>query len=118
VKRHLLDAGDLDRDDATLVLDTAGQIDETVVELGERLGYVRLSARALAHSAEPGLLATLPPQVPVAIGGAPAAVAPPDGDGPAAPDPDAADPDAQATRVSALRLAVDAMLRHPQAADR
>ena len=97
--------------------DTAGQIDETVVELGERLGYVRLSARALARSAEPGLLATLPPQVPVAIGGAPAA-APTGTDGPAAPDPDAADPDAQVSRVSALRLTVDAMLRHPQAADR
>jgi hypothetical protein len=108
--------------------DTAGQVDETVVELGEHLGYVRLSARALARSAEPGLLATLPPQVAVAIGGAPAAVAlagsdgqvpsGADATGAATADPDAADPDAQVARVSALRLAVDAMLRHPQAAGR
>ena len=96
--------------------DTAAQVDETVVELGAHLGYVRVSARALARSAEPGLLATLPPQVPVAIGGAPAGPQPPRAADTA--DPAAGDPDAQVARVSALRLAIDAMLRHPQAADR
>jgi hypothetical protein len=93
--------------------DSATQVDETVVELGERLGYVRVSARALAHTPAPGLLATLPPQVPVAIGGAPAGTA---AQGPADPAP--IGPDEQVARVSALRLAVDAMLRHPQAAER
>ena len=98
-------------------------------------GYVRVAARALPHTAAPGLLATLPPQVPVAIGGsdraghdasAPHSVA----DGRPAPDQRAsagsdADeprrgtgtrrPRAQVARVSALRRAVDGMLRHPQA---
>ena len=50
--------------------DDRAAVDEMVVELGELLGYVRVSARALAHTGAPGLLATLPPQVPVAIGGA------------------------------------------------
>jgi len=97
--------------------DTATAVDETVVELGGRLGYVRVAARALAHTAAPGLLATLPPQVPVAIGGLPAS-APPDGAGPGRePDrePGDSDPDAQAARVTALRRAVDGLLRHPQA---
>ena len=85
--------------------DTALDVDETVVELGDRLGYVRVAARALAHTAAPGLLATLPPQVPVAIGGG--------GDGTPA---DPGDPAAQVVRVAALRAAVDAMLRHPHAA--
>ena len=30
MKRHLLEAADLDRDDATLVLDTAAQIDQAL----------------------------------------------------------------------------------------
>ncbi|MDT7593747.1 MAG: aspartate carbamoyltransferase catalytic subunit, partial [Pseudonocardiales bacterium] len=30
MKRHLLEAADLDRDDATLVLDTAAQIDSAL----------------------------------------------------------------------------------------
>src|SRR4051794_30619372 len=113
--------------------DTAAAVDETVVELGERLGYVRVAAHALTHTPPPGLLATLPPQVPVAIGGAAA------GPGPAAlpprvpvatagaaagPAPDAApgpaplgapDPDALVERVAAARRAVDVLLRHPQA---
>ena len=85
--------------------DTALDVDETIVELGDRLGYVRVAARALAHTAAPGLLATLPPQVPVAIGGG--------GDGAPA---DPGDPAAQVARIAALRAAVDAMLRHPHAA--
>jgi hypothetical protein len=95
--------------------DTAAEVDETVVELGERLGYVRVSARALAHTAAPGLLATLPPQVPVAIGGAPEGTS-----GPAdeAAEPPPVDRDAHVTRVRALRAGIDAMLRHPQSAGR
>jgi len=52
-----------------------------------------------------GLRATLPPQVPVAIGAAPA-------DPPGAPGPVRDD---HVAAVAALRAAVDAMLRHPQA---
>jgi hypothetical protein len=92
--------------------DTVAAVDETVVELGERLGYVRVAARALDHAAAPGLLATLPPQVPVAIGAA---------DGPRGPSsgtPDLEpDLDAQVARVRTLRAAVDGMLRHPHAAE-
>ena len=51
--------------------DDGPTVDETVVELGDLLGYVRVPARALDHTVTPGLLATLPPQVPIAIGGAP-----------------------------------------------
>ncbi len=86
---------------------TAGEVDEAVVELGDTLGYVRIPARELDGAGAPGLLATLPPQVPVAIGGTPAA------------DPGSAgtiDSD-HLPRVLALREAVDAMLRHPRAAD-
>lgn len=83
---------------------TAADVDEAVVELREALGYVRVPARELAVTAEPGLLATLPPQVPVAIGGA------------ATGDPEApAEPD-DVGRVTAVRAAVDLMLRHPRAA--
>jgi hypothetical protein len=96
--------------------DTPDGVDETIVELGDRLGYVRVSAHALARSAAPGLLATLPSQVPVAIGGPPE-------------DPDTSSPlGAEAgevtgrtdtadvvARVAALRTAVDLLLRHPQA---
>ena len=46
--------------------DTAAAVDETVVELGERLGFVRGGRPPPSpHTAAPGLLATLPPQVPV-----------------------------------------------------
>jgi hypothetical protein len=80
---------------------------DAVAELGTRLGYVRVPAAALlAGPPRPGLLATLPPQVPVAIGAAPA-------DRPGAPGP-VHDDDPVAT-VAALRASVDAMLRHPQA---
>jgi sugar phosphate isomerase/epimerase len=93
--------------------DTAAAVDETVVELGERLGYVRVAAHALTHTPTPGLLATLPPQVPVAIGGAPAAAGP---DTPTGPAPlGTPDPDALVERVTAARRAVDVLLRHPQA---
>jgi sugar phosphate isomerase/epimerase len=78
-------------------------VDEQIVELGDLLGYVRVSARALAHTAAPGLLATLPPQVPVALGGTEQG---------AGADLDVA---GHVARASALREAVDAMLRHPQA---
>jgi hypothetical protein len=94
--------------------DRPERVDETVVELGERLGYVRVPARTLATTGAPGLLATLPPQVPVAIGGAPAT-------GPDIADEQqgaehAGDLDHQVTRAVALRAAVDALLRHPHAA--
>jgi sugar phosphate isomerase/epimerase len=89
--------------DIVPVRDDRAAVDEMVVELGELLGYVRVSARALAHTAAPGLLATLPPQVPVALGGAePGAGADLDVPG-------------HIARAVALRDAVDAMLRHPQA---
>jgi hypothetical protein len=90
--------------------DTAATVDETVVELGDRLGYVRVPARALAATGiAPGLLATLPPQVPVAIGGMPGA-----------PDStvELGSPDEHVARVRTLREAVDALLRHPHAATR
>jgi hypothetical protein len=83
--------------------DDRATVDEQVVELGDLLGYVRVSARALADTAAPGLLATLPPQVPVALGGT---------------EPGAGtelDVAGHIARASALREAVDAMLRHPQA---
>ena len=48
---------------------TADRVDELVVELGPALGYVRVPAAELADGGTPGLLATLPPQVAVAIGG-------------------------------------------------
>ena len=97
--------------------DNATAVDETVVELGERLGYVRVAARALDHAAAPGLLATLPPQVPVAIGGTSTASGP-SPDVPADPDAPALgayDPDVLVAWVAAQRRAVDGMLRHPQA---
>lgn len=91
------------RDDPTTV-------DETVVELGDLLGYVRVPAHALTHAAAPGLLATLPPQVPVAIGA---------GGADDAPRPEVpTDVPAQIARATAMRAAVDAMLRHPHAAGR
>ena len=87
------------RDDPTTV-------DETVVELGSLLGYVRVPVHALTHTAAPGLLATLPPQVPVAIGAG------------RADDAARLDVPAQIARATAMRAAVDAMLRHPHAAGR
>ena len=85
--------------------DDPAAVADTVVELGDLLGYVRVPARELVAPA-PGMLATLPPEVAVAIGGSPA------------DDPDAAGPiaDDHVARAIALREAVDAMLRHPEAA--
>jgi hypothetical protein len=91
--------------------DTPAEVDQTVVELGDLLGYVRVPARALPHPAAPGLLATLPPQVPVAIGGLPG-----DGGAPSPAGPAGDRTDAHVARAAALRAAVDAMLRHPRAA--
>ncbi len=96
--------------------DDGPTVDETVVELGDLLGYVRVPARALDHTVTPGLLATLPPQVPIAIGGAPGSTttAPPtDSD----PDTAGLDVPGHVARATALRAAVDTLLRHPQAAD-
>ena len=86
------------------------------MELGDLLGYVRVPARALDHTVTPGLLATLPPQVPIAIGGAPGSTTTaPRTD----PDPDTAglDVPGHIARATALRAAIDTLLRHPQAAD-
>jgi hypothetical protein len=97
--------------DGGVVLDVSPADDpdtvaDAVAELGTRLGYVRVPAAALLGGPpRPGLLATLPPQVPVAIGAAAA-------DPPGAPGPVQDD---QVAAVAALRGAVDAMLRHPQA---
>lgn len=84
---------------------TQADVDDAVVELGDALGYVRVPAREVAGTSAPGLLATLPPQIPVAIGGQVT------GDVVAAPTGDD-----HARRSSALRLAVDEMLRHPRSA--
>jgi hypothetical protein len=85
---------------------TPAEVDELVVELGPAVGYVRVPAdELLAGAAAPGLLATLPPQVAVAIG-APAA---------AGPEASATMEGDRVTRVRSLRDAVDAMLRHPSA---
>lgn len=82
---------------------SAEDLEETIVELGERLGYVRLLARDLETGPErPGLLATLPPHVPVVIGS----------DQPGHLDND------QTNRAAAMRATVDAMVRHPRAARR
>lgn len=85
--------------------DTAADVEDAVVELGERLGYVRVPARELDAAATPGLLATLPPQVPVAIGETAGSSATSDG-------PEASDP---LERLTAWRAAVDVLLRHPRA---
>lgn len=83
--------------------DDAEELEETIVELGERLGYVRLLARDLETGSErPGLLATLPPHVPVVIGS----------DQPGHLDND------QTNRATAMRTTIDAMVRHPRAAHR
>jgi hypothetical protein len=86
---------------------TAADVDEAVVELGDALGYIRVPARELEGRRAPGLLATLPPQVAVAIG------ATATGD----PEPGAVVRDDHVARISTLRAAVDEMLRHPRAAD-
>jgi hypothetical protein len=93
--------------DVSPLRDEADRIADTVVELGDLLGYVRVAARELGGAgAGRGMLATLPPEIAVAIGGTVA-------DAPGAPGPIADD---HVARVVALREAVDAMLRHPEAA--
>ncbi|WP_219414429.1 hypothetical protein [Pseudonocardia nigra] len=71
---------------------------DTVVDLGDRLGSVRVSARALESRSGPvaGLLGTLPPHIAAVIGA-------PEGVG-------AIDID-HVARVTALRATVDTMLR-------
>jgi hypothetical protein len=94
-----------------LVLDipvaTAGpeQVEEAIVTVWEHLGYVRLSARQTEDAGESaaGLLATLPPHVPVALGGD-------DSAGLLAENP--------AEKLRQLHTAVDRMLEHPLAAAR
>jgi hypothetical protein len=128
--------------------DSPAGVAETVVELGELLGYVRVPAHELGAATAPGLLATLPPQVPVVIGEPPTAASPapaqPAGPGgPAIPTP-TADPGRPGTstptggqagphdptavteqaeaeilaRLTAWRAAVDELLRHPAASER
>ncbi|PRY48463.1 hypothetical protein LY71_109100 [Geodermatophilus tzadiensis] len=81
---------------------TAEEVEAVADALGERLGYVRLSARQVAAAGEDaaGLLATLPPHVPVALGGD-------DSTG-------VLDGDLRA-RLAALHGRVDALLEHPRA---
>jgi hypothetical protein len=97
--------------DGGIVLDvsprtqTPGQVDELVVELGAELGYVRVPAVELAEGGRPGLLATLPPQVAVAIGGSVSGE----------PEPPGTMGEDRLAQARALRRAVDTMLRHPAA---
>jgi len=89
------------------------------------VGYVRVPAHELGDATAPGLLATLPPQVPVVIGEPPAPVTAPTppvlSTTPAgADDAGAAQTDEAElrARLTAWRAAVDALLRHPAASDR
>jgi hypothetical protein len=81
---------------------TADQVEEAVELVWEHLGYVRVSARQVesAGDAAAGLLGTLPPHVPVALGGD-------DSLGLLADDP--------APRLRRLHTLVDGMLEHPRA---
>lgn len=81
---------------------TADQVEEAVELVWEHLGYVRVSARQVesAGAAAAGLLGTLPPHVPVALGGD-------DSQGLLADDP--------APRLRRLHGLVDEMLEHPRA---
>lgn len=94
--------------------DSAADVEDTIVELGPALGYVRVPAAELGSdpaggnpAGAPGLLATLPPDVAVAIGGA--VTGEPDDRGTIDAD--------HVARVTALRATIDAMLRHPEAVD-
>jgi hypothetical protein len=120
--------------DVSPLADTPAAVAETVVDLGERLGYVRVPAHELGAAAAPGLLATLPPQVPVVIGEPPTASTtrqPAEADQrdataelhhPGAPGtshhPGATDGGDLLARLTAWRTAVDELLRHPSAAER
>ena len=104
--------------------DTPAAVAETVVELGELLGYVRVPAHELGAATAPGLLATLPPQVPVVIGEPPTPSDGGDNHGAGDRRPRAADHAAapaegdMLARLTAWRAAVDEILRHPSAAER
>jgi hypothetical protein len=79
---------------------------------------VRVPARELDGHATPGPLATLPPQVPVAIGDAPHPAGPTPtagADGHSGPPTAAADENDYLDRLTGRRAAVDVLLRHPQA---
>jgi len=67
--------------------------------------------RELDADATPGLLATLPPQVPVAIGDTATPSRPSE-----TPTPNGRNAAEPLERLTAWRAAVDALLRHPQAA--
>lgn len=77
-------------------------VDEAITELWEHLGYVRVDARELERVGEAaaGLLAQLPPQVPVVLGG---------DHGLGLLDQD------RPERLARLRTLVDRMLEHPLA---
>jgi hypothetical protein len=81
---------------------TPEEVEAVVDTLGDALGYVRLSARqvAAAGAGAAGLLATLPPHVPVALGGD-------DSLGFLRED--------VRTRLSGLHGLVDGLLEHPRA---
>ncbi|WP_369138081.1 hypothetical protein [Modestobacter versicolor] len=81
---------------------TADQVEEAVELAWEHLGYVRVSARQVESAGESaaGLLRTLPPDVPVALGGE-------DSHGLLAGDP--------APSLRRLHDLVDQMLEHPRA---
>jgi hypothetical protein len=96
--------------DVSPLADTPAAVAETVVDLGERLGYVRVAAHELGAAAAPGLLATLPPQVPVVIGEPPTAAT--------SHHPGPTDGGDLLARLTAWRTAVDELLRHPSAAER
>jgi hypothetical protein len=81
---------------------TADQVEEAVELVWEHLGYVRLSARMVQAAGEhaAGLLATLAPHVPVALGG---------------DDSQGLLADSPAERLRELHALVDQMLEHPRA---
>jgi hypothetical protein len=81
---------------------TPEEVEAVVDTLGETLGYVRLSARqvAAAGAGAAGLLATLPPHVPVALGG---------------DDSLGFLHDDVGTRLTELHGLVDGLLEHPRA---
>lgn len=81
---------------------TPEEVEAVVDALGDALGYVRLSARQVAAAGDgaAGLLATLPPHVPVALGG---------------DDSLGFLRDDAAGRLPGLQRLVDGLLEHPRA---
>ena len=81
---------------------TPGEVEAVVDTLGDTLGYVRLSARQVLAAGDDaaGPLATLPPHVPVALGG---------------DDSAGLVRDDVAARLTDLHGRVDALLEHPRA---